>query len=252
MDNMNHIEQGWQAVDRNGQEIGTVEEIGANYFLLTKGLIFKKDIYIPLSHVAGADGDQRQMRVDVDKDQIDSMGWDQAPVDTGTAGGFDTDTSYASTTDAAAVSTSTTGGSVDTVADGYADDSVRVSLHEEELRAQKVQEQAGQVEVRKDVIEEQQSIDVPVTREQVEVRRYAVDRPADASEITDTDTIRVPVSAEQVVVDKDVRVVEEIEIDKRAVTETQRVTDTVRREQVNVEQEGDVTISGGSGTTSNR
>ena len=250
MDNFGHIEQGWQAVDRNGEEIGTVEEVGANYFVLTKGLIFKKDVYIPLSAVAGADGDGRVMRVDVDKDQIDTMGWDQPPVETGTAGGFDTDTSYASNDDAAFVSSSASGTSVDTATTGYADDSVRVALHEEELRAQTVQQQAGEVEVRKDVVEEQQTLDVPVTREQVEIRRFAVDRPADGSEISDTDTIRVPVSAERVQVDKDVRVVEEIEIDKRAVTETQRVSDTVRREEVNVQQEGDVSVTGGSTTSS--
>jgi uncharacterized protein (TIGR02271 family) len=258
---MGHIEQGWKAVDRNGEEIGTVEEIGANYFTLTKGLIFKKDIYIPLSAVAGADGDQRVMRVDVDKDQVDSMGWDQPPVETGAASGFDTDTTYGTSNDSAFVTNTTSDTSYaatdatpayDASSTASVDDSVRVSLHEEQLRAGTVREQTGEVDITKTVVEEQQSIDVPVTREQVEIRRFAVDRPADSAEISDTDTIRVPVSAEQVVVDKDVRVVEEIEIDKHAVTETQRVSDTVRREQVNVEQDGDVNVTGDAGRSSRK
>lgn len=49
------------------------------------------------------------------------------------------------------------------------------------------------------------------------------------------DTIRVPVTAETVTVDTQSRVVEELEISKRPVTETQHVEGTVHREEVDVE-----------------
>ena len=54
-----------------------------------------------------------------------------------------------------------------------------MALHAEELQAQKTTEEVGSVNLRKDVVEEQKSIDVPVTREEVQVRRTPVDRPAD-------------------------------------------------------------------------
>jgi uncharacterized protein (TIGR02271 family) len=122
---------------------------------------------------------------------------------------------------------------------------MRVPIHEEELRAEKVRAQAGEVEITRNVVAEERTIDVPVTREEVEIRRFAVDRPASEARIVDTgDTIRIPVVEERVVVERDVRVAEEVEISKRAVTDTQRVSDTVRREEVSVEREGDVNVTG--------
>ncbi len=60
-------------------------------------------------------------------------------------------------------------------------------------------------------------------------------------------TWEIPVYAERMAVRKEVRVAEELEIAKRAVQETERVTDTVRREVVNVEEVGDVDVQGDGG-----
>jgi uncharacterized protein (TIGR02271 family) len=54
--------------------------------------------------------------------------------------------------------------------------------------------------------------------------------------LDDGETIRVPLRAEDVDVRKDTRVVEEVVISKRPVTETKRVSDTVRREEVDVDE----------------
>ncbi|MDP9350240.1 MAG: DUF2382 domain-containing protein, partial [Chloroflexota bacterium] len=51
---------------------------------------------------------------------------------------------------------------------------------------------------------------------------------------------------EEVEVRKEVRVAEELEIDKTVVQDTERVTDTVRREEVHIDQVGDVDVEGGS------
>jgi hypothetical protein len=48
----------------------------------------------------------------------------------------------------------------------------------------------------------------------------------------------VPLREERVVVDKQARVVEEVEVARRPVTDTQRVQDTVRREEVTVDRAG--------------
>ena len=258
MHSSDQIERGWQVVDRNGDKVGTIEEIGANYFVVSKGLIFTKDVYVPVSRVTETDPGEGTVRLDVDKDKLDGMGWDQPPLHGATT---DADTTYGTADDSAYVTNTASGAgyaaadttpSYDTSRTADVDDSVRVSLHEEQLRAGTVREQTGEVGITKNVVEEQQSIDVPVTREQVEVNRYAVNRPADSREIGNSDTIRVPVTAERVEVNKDARVVEEIEVSKHAVTGTQRVSDTVRREEVNVEQDGDVTVAGEAHTSSGK
>jgi uncharacterized protein (TIGR02271 family) len=126
-------------------------------------------------------------------------------------------------------------------------DGGRVALREEELQARTTRGQAGQVVIDKDVVEEQRSIDVPVTHDEVVIQRRPVSgQTGSAGDLGDatSDSIRVPVMAEQVEVSKQPRVVEELEISKRPVTETQRVSDTVRRETADVRDEGDVDFVG--------
>lgn len=117
------------------------------------------------------------------------------------------------------------------------DTTFRVRRHEESLSAEKRPVQAGEVEIRKEVREEERSIDVPVMREEVQVSRRSVsdqgqiDPDPDAFQET---VIRVPLMEEDVEVRKEARVVEEIEVDKVARQETERLTDTVRRERVDI------------------
>ena len=50
---------------------------------------------------------------------------------------------------------------------GRDDDQERIELREEELRAEKRQVEAGEVRLRKEVVEEKKNINVPETREEV-------------------------------------------------------------------------------------
>jgi len=208
--------RGWTAVDDSGQELGRITDL----------------------------------LVDEDRQVIDGIVLDsgQEYHDTNwRAGDGKVVVSSASTTDYGSAATA----SGDEAASER--DTMRVRRHAEELRAEKERVQAGEVKVRKDVAEEERTIDVPVTREEVEVRRYAVDRPASEAEIVDTgDTIRVPVMGERVDVQKDVRVAEELEISKRPVTETKRVSDTVREERIDITQEGDVDVADDTDVTTRR
>jgi len=117
-----------------------------------------------------------------------------------------------------------------------------LQLREEELRAHKETVEAGRVQLGKDVVEQEQTLDVPVTREEVYVERHAVTRqPADEPIQTgDSETIRVPVREERVEVEKTPVVYEEVGIGKRVTQETQSVSDTVRREELRVDSDGPV------------
>jgi len=119
-----------------------------------------------------------------------------------------------------------------------------LELREEELQARKQPVETGRVRVGKEIVEEQQTLDVPVTREEVTIERQPVARrPAEGSIDEGDETIRVPLHEEQVSVEKRPVVTEEIKVGKQQVQETKQVSGTVRREEERVEGEGDVDLN---------
>jgi len=160
-------------------------------------------------------------------------------------GGYGANRRFAQTTDT--TSTASTGvretgteGVQETATEGEQ----RVRLREEQLRAQKQPVETGEARLRKDVVSEQQSMDVPVTHEEVYVeRRPGSGQPTDQP-LGEGETYRVPVRDEQVSVEKQAVEREEVGMGKRPVEETKRVSDTVRREEARVERTGDAKVQG--------
>jgi len=117
-----------------------------------------------------------------------------------------------------------------------------MKVHEEHLRASKQPVDAGEVRVRKEVVTEHQTIDVPVEREEVVIERKAASGRASASDIQPGQEIRIPVKEEQVRVEKETAMKEEVHVGKRKVQETKHVSGDVRKEEVKVEQKGKVDV----------
>ena len=133
-------------------------------------------------------------------------------------------------------------GGVDTTRNVVGDTPERIQLRDEELRANTQQVSAGEVRIHKDIITETKTIDVPVTREEVVIERHAVGSPVtgSAADFGQTDQeIRIPVMEEQVTIEKTPVVREEVEIGKRQVTETQHLTGSVQHEELRVEDPTD-------------
>ena len=125
------------------------------------------------------------------------------------------------------------------------DEEIRIPVMEEELTATVREQEAGAVRIEKDVVTEERTLDVPVTEERVRVERRVVDRPvsaADADAFEET-VIEVPLRTETVDVQKQARVAEEVVVSKEAIQRTERVTDTVRREEVFVDEDATVDAS---------
>jgi len=82
---------------------------------------------------------------------------------------------------------------------------------------------------------------VPVEREEVVIER----RPARGRASGDirSEEIRIPVKEEQVRVEKETVAREDVTVGKRKVRETKTVGGTVRREQLRVDQSGDVEVT---------
>ena len=224
------IQTGWDVYGSDGEKIGSVAEVGTDHFVIEKGFIFTTDIFVPLSAVASIDDDEIDLIYT--KDQVENQDWSSAPM-----AGATTDATYdtTDTTRSADVDTYNTGtldtGTLDTDRD-------TLERREERLTVDKQREQAGSVHVGKHVEEQVQAVDVPVTREEVTIERRAVDRPAGGADTFTEDSIDVPVYEERVDVDKETRVVEELDIDKTAYTDTERVEETVRREEFDIDESG--------------
>jgi uncharacterized protein (TIGR02271 family) len=127
-----------------------------------------------------------------------------------------------------------------------AEDEIRIPVMEEELTATVREQEAGAVRIEKDVITEERTLEVPVTEERVHVERRIVDRPVAAGDATafQETVIDVPLTTETVEVQKQARVAEEVVLSKEAIQRTEQVTDTVRREEVFVDEDA-TTIEGG-------
>src|SRR5512133_929692 len=119
----------------------------------------------------------------------------------------------------------------------------RIEVREEELQAHKQLVEAGEVRVRKEAVTEHRTMEVPVQREEVVIERQApTGEPTSASDIGPGEEVRIPVSEEQVTVEKRPVVKEEVTVGKRVVQDTARVGGEVRKEEVRVEREGDVDV----------
>ncbi|MBL8793537.1 MAG: YsnF/AvaK domain-containing protein [Planctomycetia bacterium] len=118
-----------------------------------------------------------------------------------------------------------------------------IQLREEQLQATKTPVKKGEVKVRKEVVTEHQTIDVPVEREEVVIERRPVSRRAANADFR-AEEVRIPVSGEQVRADKRTVVKEEVSVGKRKVQDTEKVSGAVRKENLRVEESGKVKVRG--------
>ncbi len=124
----------------------------------------------------------------------------------------------------------------------------RILLRGEILRTHRERVKRGEVRLRKEVVTENQTVEVPVTREELVIERVTpTDREAASGEIGSDKEIRVPLSEERVRVDKQPVVNEEVRVGKRAVQRNERVSDDVRHEELRVDKDGDVDVQQDAG-----
>ena len=113
-----------------------------------------------------------------------------------------------------------------------------VPVVEEELQVGKRKVEKGGVQVKTRVTETPVEADVHLHEEHVKVKRRAVDRPATGADIAafQGGTIEMKESAEEAVVSKRARVIEEVVLSKEGRDKTQTVRDKVRKTDVDVRE----------------
>ena len=113
---------------------------------------------------------------------------------------------------------------------------------EEELHVGKTERETGRARLRKYVVEDEVTKTVPVRREEVRIEREPI-TDANAGAATDGPEIsseehEVVLHEEEAVAEKRTVPKERVRLDKDVHTEDREVTDTVRKEQLDVDDDG--------------
>ena len=262
--------RGQDLYDRSGDKLGSLEEIyldaetGApEWALVNTGLFGTKSTFVPLRD---ATDDGGNVRVPYEKSQvkdapsIDSDGelsqqeeaelyrhygldYSESRSDsglseggagvgtTGTTGETDvTGTTGTDRTDeAGTVGHDTSGPTTDQA----------MTRSEEELRVGKTDRESGRARLRKYVVEDEVQETVPVRREEVRLEREPI-TDANAGAAMDGPAIseeehEVVLHEEEAVVDKQAVPKERVRLDKETETEEQQISDTVRKEEIEID-----------------
>jgi uncharacterized protein (TIGR02271 family) len=240
-------------IDNDGDKVGNVGQIflddqtGEPAWVTVKtGLFGTKENFVPISQ---AQPDGSDLRVPFDKDTINGapnvdvdqhlspedeaelysyygLSYDRSGFDSGQArtdldgdGVFDD-------VQTTAVGRDTSGETTDDA----------MTRSEEQLSVGTEQREAGRARLRKYVVTEQQTVNVPVSREEVRLEREPVtdanvDRAVSGPDISEEEH-EVVLTEEVPVVSKETRPVERVRLAKETVTDTESVTEEVRKEQI--------------------
>jgi len=236
---VNQSMTGSPVYSQDGDQLGTVKEVRGQYFKVDAPM--QRDYWLRTDAVQ-SDGGRLVVAGDVQR------------YDTPDDAGTELRETTASSTAAGTMSTAATreydqGRVQDTHAhatEGHTDRRARperetdqsVELREERLRVEKQPEQAGAVRLGKQVTEHTETVDVPVREERVVVERTpGGGQPAGREIGRDDQTIEVPVERERVNVEKEAVVAEEVNVRKEATERTEQVQETVRKEELEVDDQ---------------
>jgi len=247
---------GMDVFDVNGEKIGTISEVydasstgsrtstsGGGYLRVPTGFLgLGREHHIPFSTIRSIKGDR--INLGIAKEDLDDLGYGESPTELDDDRAEYVPGERTTTTSEVVADDTTRTAARRSDADA---ERRRLQLREEELIPRKRTVQTGEVRLQTDVVEEQRTVDVPVTHEEVYVDQHAVDRrPSDRPMSETGQTIEVPVHDEEVTVEKRAVVYEEVEVGKRTVQETEHVDATVRREELRIDDKGDVLQGAGA------
>lgn len=113
-----------------------------------------------------------------------------------------------------------------------------IPVLQEEVQVDKRKVETAKVRIKTTVEERQETIDLPLLHEEVEVRRVPINRPVDGPVAMrqEGDTLIVPLLEEVLVVQKQLLLKEEVHISKKRTEQHHPEQVTLRSEQVSVER----------------
>jgi len=245
--------RGAKAVDVNGDKVGTIEEVyldrGSNkpeWVTVKTGLLGTRTSFVPIADARHGDDevrlaytkDQIKDAPNVDADGQLSRDEEQALYEhygRSDYGDYDGSDTHAGDVDRDRETTGRDRSGPTT------DDAMTRS--EEELRVGTTEREAGRVRLKKYVVEDEVTETVPVRREEVRVEREPItdanrDEALDGPEISEEEH-EVVLHEEEVVAEKRAVPKERVRLEKDVETGEETVSETVRKEQIDVDADHD-------------
>jgi uncharacterized protein (TIGR02271 family) len=239
-------QRGQDLYDANGDKIGKIEEIyldadsgDPEWALVNTGMFGTKSSFVPLRDASDEGG---SVSVPYDKSQVK----DAPKMDPdGELSRTEEDELYRHYGVGGAGTTDTTGedapGTTGHDVSGPTTDDA-MTRSEEELRIGTTERESGRVRLKKYIVEDEVTETVPVKREEVRIEREPItDANADsatAGPAISEEEHEVVLHEEEVMVDKRAVPKERIRLDKDVETDEQQVSETLRKEEVDIDGEG--------------
>jgi uncharacterized protein (TIGR02271 family) len=121
-------------------------------------------------------------------------------------------------------------------------DHARLQLREEQLEISKELVQTAEVTSHKEVITKEKTITVPVTREELVIEKRSFDNDASNADSEATEIMRIPLTEEQIDIVKNPVKLEEVSIYKNQYDETEHIEETLKKEIAHIETTGNVKV----------
>jgi hypothetical protein len=77
--NVTPPEVGTLVFGSDGEEIGEIKDVGPGYVHIKKGLLFRTDVYIPLTAITGTALGGDGVTINLTKDEIENGDWSAPP-----------------------------------------------------------------------------------------------------------------------------------------------------------------------------
>ena len=153
-------------------------------------------------------------------------------------GGYDMRSGRGRTAGASTASAATASATVSNERGADLQDGRTLEAREEELRIRKRPVQTGEAEVYKEVRTEHRTVDVPVKKEELVIERHSVARQPAGGPVGENQRVRVPLTEEQIEIEKKPVVTERVSVGKRTTEEDEQVDATIRKENIKVDKRG--------------
>ena len=121
------------------------------------------------------------------------------------------------------------------------ENTIEVPLSEEEVKVGKRTVGAGEVKIHKTVTTEQVNVLVELKREDIVVERVAAHEVESGEEAFQEEVIKIPLSREEPVIEKEVHVTGGVRLRQTKGVDKETIRETVRRENVDVDESGKTT-----------
>jgi uncharacterized protein (TIGR02271 family) len=202
-----------EARGTNDDDLGEVQDIGQTYVMTQKGTFSKEKFFLPKYLIEGYDGNVLRFRIS--KEEARSKFVRDVPPTAEDYSGYRT-------------------------SDIPKDIETRIPVMGEKLGVSKTTS-TREATITKEPVTEQQSVEVPVTHEEMTVERRPAGETISSTSgqrpVESTTEVKVPLKSEEVQVTKQPYVKEEVAVKKKPVTETRSVSDQVKSERVKVSGE---------------